>query len=148
LRKPILLGKPTSKRGRRTILAPAAKRRQSLGQDASPGKAKLRRTESASADGASLVTPKVLISLFATSLLLAHSQVPQQHQAPPSPQTVAQLANNLLTQMTPEEKIGQLSQVFLFGPSPDFEQRIRKGELGSVLFITDPAFINRMQHVA
>ncbi len=50
--------------------------------------------------------------------------------------------------MSPEEKIGQLSQVFFFGPSKSIDERIRKGELGSILFTTDPVQINRMQRIA
>lgn len=61
---------------------------------------------------------------------------------------VVQRANNLLRQMTPEEKVGQLSQIFVFGPSKSVEERIREGQLGSVLFLTDPAQINRLQHAA
>jgi beta-glucosidase len=61
---------------------------------------------------------------------------------------VVQRAYNLLRQMTPEEKVGQLSQIFVFGPSKSAEERIRAGQLGSVLFLTDPAQINRLQHAA
>jgi beta-glucosidase len=56
--------------------------------------------------------------------------------------------NELLKSMSTEEKIGQLSQVFFFAPSKSMDERIRKGELGSVLFTTDPAQINRMQRIA
>ncbi|MGO9337841.1 MAG: beta-glucosidase BglX [Terracidiphilus sp.] len=61
---------------------------------------------------------------------------------------VAKRANNLLKQMTPEEKIGQLSAVFAFGSPQSFEKRLHAGELGAVLFLTDPAQINAMQHMA
>ncbi len=57
-------------------------------------------------------------------------------------------ANDLLKQMTPEEKIGQLSQVFVFGSSQALEKKFKSGELGSVLFVMDPAQINAMQHKA
>ena len=50
--------------------------------------------------------------------------------------------------MSTEEKIGQLSQLFFFGPSTALDERIRKGEVGSILFTTDPAQINRMQRIA
>jgi beta-glucosidase len=56
--------------------------------------------------------------------------------------------DELLKSMSPEEKIGQLSQVFFFGPSKSIDERIRKGELGSILFTTDPVQINRMQRIA
>jgi beta-glucosidase len=50
--------------------------------------------------------------------------------------------------MTTEEKIGQLSQTFFFGPSESIDERIHRGELGAILFTTDPAQINRMQRIA
>src|SRR5689334_6551946 len=63
---------------------------------------------------------------------------------------VMKRANALLAQMTLEEKIGQMTQLF-FGIIPDsvkVEDRIRRGEIGSLLFVTDPATINRLQKVA
>jgi beta-glucosidase len=56
----------------------------------------------------------------------------------------------LLAQMTLDEKIGQMNQLFLFPfqPVESFNDRIKKGEIGSLLFVTDPALINRLQKVA
>jgi beta-glucosidase len=67
---------------------------------------------------------------------------------PPSDSAVVQRANSLLKQMTTDEKIGQMSQIFIFGSGQSAEERIRAGQLGSVLFMTDPALINRLQHAA
>jgi beta-glucosidase len=50
--------------------------------------------------------------------------------------------------MTPEEKLGQLNQLFRFAPSPEMDDRIKKGLIGSLLFVTDPAEINRLQRLA
>jgi beta-glucosidase len=50
--------------------------------------------------------------------------------------------------MTLQEKIGQLSQQFLFGPPASIEPKLAKGELGSLLFVTDPHERNRLQHIA
>jgi beta-glucosidase len=61
---------------------------------------------------------------------------------------VTQRANALLRQMTAEEKIGQLTQYFKFGADPKMEKQIAAGQVGSVLFVTDPAEINRLQHLA
>ena len=61
---------------------------------------------------------------------------------------VRQRADSLIAQMTLEEKIGQLSQLFLFGQSTKAEESARKGEVGSFLFVTDPAQINRLQKIA
>lgn len=64
---------------------------------------------------------------------------------------VRQRANVLLAQMTLEEKIGQMNQLFFF---PQFQkpgtmdEGIRKGEIGSLLFVTDAATINRFQKIA
>jgi beta-glucosidase len=61
---------------------------------------------------------------------------------------VRQRVDLLLQQMTTEEKIGQLSQLFDFGARPPIEDAVAKGQVGSVLFATDPEVINRYQHLA
>ncbi|MBP1622685.1 MAG: glycosyl hydrolase family, 3 [Acidobacteria bacterium] len=80
----------------------------------------------------------------------------------------SQRAGALLKQMTIEEKLGQLNQIFLFQEAKDEEpskeagqnivaaapsaqklgEGIRKGEYGSFLFVTDPAYINKLQRIA
>lgn len=65
-------------------------------------------------------------------------------------------ADALLKQMTTEEKIGQLNQPFYIKlPIPGFkndpvsyEDHVRRGEVGSFLFLTDPKEINRLQKIA
>jgi len=65
-------------------------------------------------------------------------------------------ANALLKQMTVAEKIGQLNQPFYFklpisGAKSDpvsYEDHVRRGEVGSFLFLTDPKEINRLQKIA
>lgn len=60
----------------------------------------------------------------------------------------------LLKQLSVEEKVGQLSQQFYFGPDSPFgptasiEEAVARGQLGSLLFATNPAEINRLQHIA
>ena len=73
--------------------------------------------------------------------------------------------DQLLSQMTPAEKAGQLTQYFYFrlpaGAEVDpalpmeaaeqpraVEQALQRGEAGSLLFVTDPAEINRLQRLA
>ena len=63
-------------------------------------------------------------------------------------------AHDLLRQMTPEEKIAQLSQLPGF-PIREFrdqvgqpEDVVRKYGAGSVLWVSDPKEINRWQHIA
>lgn len=50
--------------------------------------------------------------------------------------------------MTLDEKIGQLSQLFDFRKDQAIDDAVAKGQLGSLLFVTDPAEINRLQHLA
>jgi beta-glucosidase len=61
---------------------------------------------------------------------------------------VQHFVDSLLQKMTTEEKIGQLSQLFVFDSSDPVEKPVARGEVGSLLFITDPAMINRLQHLA
>src|SRR3954465_15800557 len=76
--------------------------------------------------------------------------------APPAPAQmagdaeIAKRVDALLAQMTLQEKIGQLTQLFLFAPQmyKGAEDRVRKGEIGSFLFVTDAAAINPFQKVA
>jgi beta-glucosidase len=65
-------------------------------------------------------------------------------------------ANELLKKMTTAEKIGQLNQPFYFrvpvpGATSDavtYDDRVKRGEVGSFLFVTDPKEINRLQKIA
>lgn len=63
-------------------------------------------------------------------------------------------AKDLLRQMTIEEKVAQLSQLPGF-PIPEFAQQVGKPEdvirkygAGSVLWVSEPKEINRLQHIA
>jgi beta-glucosidase len=73
--------------------------------------------------------------------------------------------DELLRQMTPAEKAGQVTQYFYFrlpaGAAPDpaldmdpdaqpraVEEALGRGAVGSLLFVTDPAEINRLQRLA
>lgn len=87
----------------------------------------------------------LLILAFAIAPLTS-SQTPST--APPDDAAVHQRADALLKQMTLEEKIGQLSQLFDFAKSKAIDDAVAKGQLGSLLFVTDPAEINRLQHLA
>lgn len=73
-------------------------------------------------------------------------------QAPTRPvDNISKRAAALVAQMTLEEKVGQLNQLFhisqLMKPET-VEPGIREGKVGSLLFVTDPATINRFQRVA
>lgn len=57
--------------------------------------------------------------------------------------------SNLIAQMTQEEKAGQLCQLFHFRRSDAvLEAEVAAGRVGSLLFVRDPAEIERMQRVA
>ncbi len=77
--------------------------------------------------------------------------------------TVQSKVDELIGQMTPNDKAGQLTQYFYFrlpasaAPPADFrrdeqprmvESALREGAAGSLLFVTDPAEINRLQRLA
>src|SRR3954449_4627479 len=78
--------------------------------------------------------------------------------------TIQEKVDELLSRMTPVEKAGQLTQYFYFrlpedapGPVLDIdpdeqpgmvESKLAQGAVGSLLFVTDPAEINRLQRLA
>src|ERR1041384_1400536 len=67
------------------------------------------------------------------------------------PPSIDRRVDELLSRMTTEEKVGQLNQLFYFTQfmKPEMvEPGIREGKIGSLLFVTDPATINRFQKVA
>ena len=89
-------------------------------------------------------------SVSLATLALATGSLASAADAPPpifTPATTAR-AQSLLGQMNTDEKIGQLTQLFVFQKSEAVDKRIRAGGMGSALFVTDPAEINRLQHLA
>jgi beta-glucosidase len=59
--------------------------------------------------------------------------------------------DDLMSRMTLDEKVGQLNQLFYltqFMKPEMIEPGIREGKIGSLLFTTDPATINRFQKIA
>jgi beta-glucosidase len=96
------------------------------------------------------------IAVIVPALLIGLPLTAQAHK-PPTDQEIGQRADQLLLQISPDEKIGQLSQMFYFAqpinlpnvaPSAPVEDSVAKGAVGSLLFVTDPATINRLQHIA
>jgi beta-glucosidase len=84
-----------------------------------------------------------VLLLLCPALALAQSP-----SAPPDDQAVQQRVEALLQQMTLAEKLGQLNQLFAFAPPGAFDDAIAKGNLGSLLFVTDPEQVNHYQHIA
>jgi beta-glucosidase len=64
-----------------------------------------------------------------------------------TPATTAR-AKQLIAKMTTDEKLSQLTQLFYFKPDAAVDADIAAGKVGSALFVTDPAEINRLQHLA
>jgi beta-glucosidase len=57
--------------------------------------------------------------------------------------------DDLLGKMTLEEKLGQMTQIaYKEKESVPHDERVRNEQTGSLLFITDPVEINRLQHIA
>jgi beta-glucosidase len=84
----------------------------------------------------------------ASPMAAAATTIDQPTTAAISEQEAGRRADALIAQMTLEEKAGQLSQQFLFAANANFENQVRSGQIGSLLMVTDPAVINRMQRVA
>ena len=94
------------------------------------------------------VVGSLLLSCCAVPTVPAQQVAPLTAPAPIDP-AAYRFADKLLKQMTLEEKVGQMTQVALNSPDgPGVEDRIRKGLVGSLLFIKDPREINRMQKIA
>ncbi len=91
-----------------------------------------------------LLSLTILVVILHARIVLAQSS----SGAPPNDQAIRERVDSLLKKMTLDEKIGQLSQLFEFSPQKSIDEAIAKGQLGSVLFVTDPAEINRLQHIA
>jgi len=86
---------------------------------------------------------------IACSFGLAQQQSAPVAGVPADDTKASHFVSELLGQMTLEEKIGQMTQIAYQEPdSVSHDERIRKEEAGSFLFITDPVEINRLQHIA
>lgn len=90
-------------------------------------------------------TMKFISTTFAVLLLGMASCV----QKPENPEAaIEQKVDALLSQMTLEEKIGQMNQISSYGNIEDMTELIKKGEIGSILNEVDPGRINALQRVA
>src|ERR1051325_3140556 len=92
----------------------------------------------------------LLWSIVLPATVFAQSQKTSWQNAPELERRV----EALLKQMTLEEKIGQLNQYSYGTPTgpgtgrSKVEEAIQRGEIGSLLNVTDPALSNRLQHIA
>jgi beta-glucosidase len=94
-------------------------------------------------------TAMIAYGIVAGGAAAARERVDQQR---PSEQEIEARADALIARMTPEEKAGQLTQYFDFTRTPAEARRVSDeaaaGRAGSLLFVTDPAELNRLQHLA
>lgn len=61
---------------------------------------------------------------------------------------IDQKIDSILSQMTIKERIGQLNQLDGRGTIEELKVLIRKGEIGSVMNVTDPKVVNELQEIA
>ena len=86
---------------------------------------------------------------FAQSASMPASRVTLQDASATESAARQMFVDKLLKSMTLAEKIGQMSQLsYKDMPQDVVDARIRSGEVGSLLFVTDPAKINQLQHLA
>ncbi len=78
------------------------------------------------------------ITLLLSSFCIAHGQN----------KNTEQKIDSILSNMTIGEKIGQLNQLDGRGTIEELKVLIRKGEIGSVMNVTDPNVVNELQRIA
>ncbi len=95
--------------------------------------------------------PKLLIVAFSVSVTTALVSFAPAQESPISPDAASR-ARALLSQLSLEEKVGQLNQAPGFavpGASTEkIDDVVTRGGAGSVLWLTGPKEINRVQHLA
>jgi beta-glucosidase len=90
---------------------------------------------------------------FAFAIIAGADAKSAQPAPKPLPDTeVRARADALIEKMTPEEKAGQITQYFDFQYAPPESKRVEDemaaGRAGSLLFVTDPAQLDRLQRIA
>jgi len=83
---------------------------------------------------------------FVCTLLLAMVACVQKKE--PANKDIETNVETLLAKMTLEEKIGQMNQISPWGEPTQIAELVRKGEVGSILNVTDPVALNALQQVA
>src|SRR5215217_3462689 len=97
-----------------------------------------------------MILSRRLLACVAAALLVTNSVAARPAYFDPSLPTDKRV-DDLMSRMTVDEKIGQLNQLFYitqFMKPEMIESGLREGKIGSLLFVTDPATINRFQKVA
>jgi len=91
-----------------------------------------------------------MLVMSAAAIWLCSEVQAQESKADANAARVNQRVEELLKKMTLEEKIGQLNQVSAanFLNPPNREEMIEKGEIGSFLWSSDSAQLDKYQHIA
>lgn len=87
-------------------------------------------------------------TIFYTGLLALSLTACSQPSGSGKEASVDRQVEELLGKMTLQEKIGQMNQLSPFGGPEEVAEQIRKGEIGSLLNLTDPDVVNRIQKIA
>ncbi len=88
-----------------------------------------------------------ILSLAALLLLAAACSGPQKPSTVGTTPEVERRVEQLLSQMTLAEKIGQMNQVSAGGPVSNYADALRAGQIGSILNEVDPERINEYQRI-
>lgn len=87
-------------------------------------------------------------TIFYTGLLALSLTACSQPSGSGKEAAIDRQVEELLGKMTLQEKIGQMNQLSPFGGPEEVAEQIRKGEIGSLLNLTDPDVVNRIQKIA
>ncbi|WP_075559556.1 beta-glucosidase BglX [Parabacteroides timonensis] len=87
-------------------------------------------------------------TIFYTGLLALTLMACSQPSGSGKDSLVERQVEELLGKMTLSEKIGQMNQLSPFGSMDEIAGQVRKGEIGSLLNVTDPGKVNEIQKVA
>ena len=87
-------------------------------------------------------------TIFYTGLLALTLMACSQPSGSGKDSLVERQVEELLGKMTLSEKIGQMNQLSPFGSMDEIAGQVRKGEIGSLLNVTDPEKVNEIQKVA
>lgn len=88
------------------------------------------------------------LNIFYAGLLVLSMMACSQPSGAGKGDTVEKQVEELLGKMTLPEKIGQMNQLSPFGSMDEIAGQVRKGEIGSLLNVTDPEKVNEIQKVA
>lgn len=89
-------------------------------------------------------TNKILVGVLMSMAMVACNMQPAGHS---TDEVIAHKVDSLLAQMTLEEKLGQMNQLSPWNYD-ELAERVRKGEVGSILNYVDAETVNKIQKVA